>query len=165
MSKKKGKSPVRKANRGKSEDNQSFIIRLIKVIQKRIEELKKAHRFKPLNEFRTNYAEGNHPNYIFGKIGKKYKSLGITHDSTTFGKKNMPLKKNPQKGDSRKAYIRNGIISKNEKYYGKNTLKDFSFSKEDYANVKAKIRDYKKRLKAQEKLKRRREKEKNKQTQ
>lgn len=110
-------------------------------------------RMKPKNEFRYNF-NTNHPNYIFGETEKKYKALGITHESETFGKKNMPLKQNPQKGKTESAYIRNGIISEKKRSFGRKTLKDFSFSSEDKSNVKSKIRHHKKEEKRKAQRKR-----------
>ena len=76
--------------------------------------------------------------------------MGITHEAETFGKKNMPLKDNPQKGKTEKAYIRNGIVSDKKRYYSE-PIKNHEFSKEDMGNVKAKVRNYKKRQKTQKK--------------
>ena len=107
---------------------------------------RKKKKVVPKNEFRYNFTE-KHKTYIFAEVGDKYKSLGITHKSETFGRKNMKLDKNPQKGKSEPAYIRNGVISDKKKNYGKRTINNLSFSKADFARVKAKIRHYKKRLK------------------
>ena len=107
---------------------------------------KNKDKIKPLNEFRFNNAR-NHPQHVFAETSKKYRSVGITHKSETFGKKNMPLKKNPEKGKNEKAYIRNGIVSDKKKYYSKDTLNNFTFDNEDFKNVKSKERNYKKRRK------------------
>lgn len=98
------------------------------------------------NEFRYNVRD-KHKQYVFLEQDGKYKAVGITHQAETFGKRNMPLKKNPQQGKSEIAYIRNGIISASKKSYGKKPLKNYSFSTEDFPKVKAKIRNYKKRRK------------------
>lgn len=100
-------------------------------------------KFKSKNEFRYNYRH-KHMTYVFGDDGSKYKSVGITHSPKTFGKSNMPLESNPQKNKTEKAYIRNGIISDVYNYYDKKK-KTFSFSKNDFRNVKAKVRNYKKK--------------------
>lgn len=102
-------------------------------------------KFKARDEFRYNL-DTKHPQHIFGEQGDTYYSSGITHEEKTFGKKNMPLTKNPQKGKSDKAYIRNGTVKGNKKSYGKRTLKDFEFSPADKANVKSKERHIKKAL-------------------
>lgn len=98
--------------------------------------------FIPKNEFRYNYVK-DHKHYIFGQVGKKFKALGLTTETHTFGKKNMPLNKNPQRGNPEPAYIRNGIIS--DKAYSQKPLKNYEFDKDDFANVKAIIRNYKNR--------------------
>lgn len=100
--------------------------------------------FKRRNEFRYNYSQ-KHKNYVFGERGNKYLSLGITHEEYTFGKKNMPLEKNPQKGKTEQSFIRNGIISDKKKNYGR-PLRNYTFSNRDYKNVKSKIRKYKRNL-------------------
>lgn len=110
---------------------------------------KNKRKFKPKNEFRFN-RKTNHNTYIFGDDGKNYKALGITHKDKTFGKNNMPLANNPQKGKSEKAYIRNGIISDTYSHFDK-PKKNFGFSNEDFSNVKSKIRNYKNRQKKRNK--------------
>lgn len=109
----------------------------------------KKDKLEPKNEFRYNFNK-RHKQYVFGETETKYKSLGITHEAETFGKKNMPLKDNPQKGKTEKAYIRNGIVSDKKRYYSE-PIKNHEFSKEDMGNVKAKVRNYKKRQKTQKK--------------
>lgn len=97
------------------------------------------------NEFRFN-ANQHHITYVFEDDGKKYSSVGITHQPKTFEKSNMPLLNNPQNGHTDKAYVRNGIIRDKHASYGK-IKKNFKFSSEDFKNVKAKIRHYKKKRK------------------
>ena len=98
---------------------------------------------KAKNEFRYNNST-SHPNYIFEESGKKYRALGLTHSDKTFGKPNMPLKSNPRKTDSKPAYIRNGIISEKKSNFSEKPIKGMSFGQEDFPNVKARIRNYKK---------------------
>lgn len=98
------------------------------------------------NEFRYNNST-HHPNYVFEEFSGKYHSLGITHNEKTFGKKNMPLSKNPNKHKSEAAFIRNGIITDKKKNYSKKTIKNMSFDSEDFPKVKSKIRNFKKRQK------------------
>lgn len=100
-------------------------------------------KIKNKNEFRFN-RKISHNTYVFGDDGKNYKAVGITHSDKTFGKDNMPLKDNPQKGKKEKAYIRNGIISDTHSHFDK-PKKNFNFSKEDFPKVKSKIRNYKKK--------------------
>ncbi len=106
---------------------------------------KKKDKFIPKDEFRYNFSQ-KHKNYVFAEVGNKFKSVGLTHDDTTFGKINMPLNKNPQNGKTEKSYIRNGIISDNKRSYGK-PLNNYAFDESDRLNVKSKIRNYKKRNK------------------
>ncbi len=105
---------------------------------------KKNKKLVPKNEFRYNYTH-KHKSYVFGEINGEYRSVGLTHKEYTFGKKNMPLNKNPQKNKVEPSYVRNGIISDKINNYGNRTIKNLSFSKSDFSNVKSKIRNYKKR--------------------
>ncbi len=65
-------------------------------------------KIKSLNEFRTHNVskEEKHPAYIYAKVGDEYVYVGITHASITNGMKNIPLEKNPNPQDSRKAFFR-----------------------------------------------------------
>ena len=100
---------------------------------------------KSKNEFRYNYST-KHKNYVFEESGNKYHSVGLTHDSATFGRNNMPLHSNPQKGKNEIAFVRNGIITDKKRNFGK-PLKNYEFDKSDFRNVKSKIRNYKKKRK------------------
>lgn len=97
------------------------------------------------SEFRFN-ANQKHITYVFEDDGKRYSSLGITHQKQTFGKDNMPMKQNPQKGRTDDAYIRNGVIRDKHASYGR-VKHNYKFSSEDFPKVKAKIRNYKKNRK------------------
>lgn len=57
------------------------------------------------NEFRKNKIT-QHPAYIFAKVGKNFKFLGLTHSDTTKGVKNIKLDKNPNPKDKKQAYIK-----------------------------------------------------------
>ncbi|MBR1746742.1 MAG: hypothetical protein IJ735_00850 [Clostridia bacterium] len=81
------------------------------------------------------------------QFGDLDKAVGLTKHEYTFGRKNMPLSKNPQKGKTEKAYIRNGIISDSKEAFSRKTKKNLSFDKDDFALVKSKIRNYKKKSK------------------
>lgn len=96
------------------------------------------------DEFLFNL-DTNHPNYIFHESNGKKRGVGITHEDSTFDKKNMPLTRNPDAKDERAAYVRNGIVV--GKRYGKKPLKKMQFAPADKANVKSKVRNYKKRVK------------------
>lgn len=97
---------------------------------------------KSRNEFRYNYDTG-HMNYIFEEDGKRFHAIGITHRSKTYGRKNMPLEDNPQRGKNKKSYVRNGYISNYKYKFANKTDKRFSFSDKDISNVKSKIRKFK----------------------
>jgi len=58
----------------------------------------------------------------------------------------MPLQQNPKHNKTNKAFIRNGIISNRKSSFGE-PLRNYSFSNDDFKNVKAKIRNYKKKNK------------------
>ena len=105
----------------------------------------KRRKLTPKNEFRFNN-KTQHKNYIFAETDKKYRAVGLTTDSETFGKKNMPLSSNPQKGKTDKSYIRVGIINEYKNEFGRK-LSNYAFSSADFKNVKAKIRNYKKKQK------------------
>lgn len=102
-------------------------------------------KYKPVNEFRYNI-KTKHMNYVFGSNGKKNKAIGLTSEPTTFGRKNMPLKKNTQKNNTAKSYARNGIVSDRKDMFS-HISPNHCFDDEDFKNVKSKIRNYKKRTK------------------
>lgn len=118
--------------------------KIVNQAENRVEEIKKKR--KPKAEFRFNY-DNKHKQFVFEQEGNQYRSVGLTHEEKTFGIKNMPLHANPQSKKNEQAYIRNGIVSGNVKSYSKRTIKSLKFSSEDLKNVKAKIRNYKKRRK------------------
>lgn len=105
----------------------------------------KKKKYVAKGEFRYNRNQ-KHITYVFEDDGKKYTAVGITHQSKTFGKDNMPLAHNPQKYKTDKAYIRNGFIRDRHSSYGRPN-KNYAFSSEDFPKVKAKIRNYKKKRK------------------
>ena len=126
----------------------ALLERMIAALQNRLKKLKRDSS-PARDEFRFNFDNG-HKQYVFEELNGKYNSLGLTHEAKTFEKKNMPLKENPQRGKTEKAYVRNGIVSGKKRSYGK-PMKNYEFSKEDMGNVKAKIRNYKKHRKKRQK--------------
>lgn len=112
-----------------------------------------ADRFLTKNEFRFNY-NTKHMNYVFLEKNKKYRAIGLTTEPETFGKKNMPLLQNAQKGHSEPSFIRNGIISGKKNNFAEPD-KRFLFSDSDFKNVKSKIRNYKNRVRKQKKISKR----------
>ena len=139
-----GKKKVYYSERTDVKAKKPLIQKIIAIFNKRI---KQKQKVRPRNEFRFNHKE-EHMNYVFGENDVDYKSVGLTTREATFGKKNMKLKNNPKTGDlSDKSHIRNGIISDRKESFSRKTAKNFEFSKEDMANVKSKIRHYKKEQK------------------
>ena len=125
------------------EERQAAFTRILQALSAFLKKKKRAQS-KARSEFRFNM-DADHPNYIFEVDEKedKYRAVGLTHESKTFGTANMPLKHNPKKGDDRASYVRNGIIEDNHKNFGRKKLKNMQFSSEDMPNVKSKIRKYK----------------------
>ena len=90
-------------------------------------------------------------NYIFLEDKGKYSSVGFTSKPTTFGTANMPLQVNPKKGDTKQSYIRNGVIVQEKRLYSGKKAKNYSLTGDDKANVKAKVRHFKKGKKKKDK--------------
>ncbi len=86
------------------------------------------------NEFRKN-RETSHPTYIYAKVGKEFKCIGLTHAKMTSGIKNIPLEKNPNPKDSRKAYARPTPVRKHISSFGKK-LDGWFFSDVDKEKIK-----------------------------
>ena len=105
---------------------------------------------KARNEFRYNY-NTKHMTYVFEEDKKKFHSIGITHDDTTWDNKkkkrrhNLSLVKNPQRNHTESSFIRFGIVTDKQINYSKKPAHNFIFSKTDFRNVKSKIRNYKNR--------------------
>lgn len=106
------------------------------------------------DEFRFNI-DARHYNYIFEvhETDDEYYALGITTEPETFGKGNIPLKHNPQKGKTQPSFIRNGEIVAGHKAFGRKVEKNIKFHSDDIPNVKAKKRNAKKNIKAEKKNK------------
>ena len=138
-----------------TQKRQGIFKRLIETL-KRVIGYKKGER----DEVRYNNKEG-HKNWVFKKEGEKYIAFGITHNEETFGRKNMPLKHNPDPNDPDDAYIRNGII-KQKDGMSKNPKKNVAISAEDKPNVKSKRRYHEKESKRQAAKKRAKQKQKSK---
>lgn len=75
-----------------------------------------------------------HPTYIYEKIGKEYKYLGLTHSSITDNVKNIKLEKNPNPKDSTTSYIRPKSGQANRSEFGKR-LSSWKFSDQDKKRV------------------------------
>lgn len=123
------------------------------VIQRLIHRLKAVifkRKYPQRDEFRYNN-KTDHPNWVFEEEHGKRRAFGITHNEETFGKKNMPLKDNPNKKDPKPAFIRNGVITENAGDFSEEVIKNLQFSKSDKAKVKSKRRNYIKRRKMHKK--------------
>lgn len=92
----------------------------------------KKKKSKKMDDFRKLHDkdEKGHVQYVFEREGKDFKSVGITHGKRTRGTANIPLKKNPDPKDPRKAYVRPKIVKKEAKKYGKPQT-DMQFSGAD----------------------------------
>ena len=93
------------------------------------------------NEFRYN-CNTKHINYIFEETPSKFHGIGITHRKRTFGRKNIPLDRNPQRNRSEMSYLRNGISADKKRNYS-GVRKNFAFSQTDRPKVRAKVKSYK----------------------
>ena len=92
-------------------------------------------------------------NYVFEEDNGKYHSVGITHDKATKPNsksnkriQNMPLRQNPKKNAIEQSYVRYGVIRKPKEKYS-NVSSGWSFADDDFANVKSKIRNFKRKRK------------------
>ena len=94
-------------------------------------------------KFRNGKLTG-HPQYVFGEDGKVYQIIGITTGAETNGVKNIPLDKNPEPGNDRKAYIRpkTGTVKKGVE---NSKLKGWKFAESDKSKVRKVIDDNKKK--------------------
>ena len=83
-----------------------------------------ARTSKARNEFRKkNTKDGRgHPTYIYRERGNQYDYLSLTHSERTEGEKNIPLKKNPNPKDRRKAYVRPKVETAHVSSFGKRLL-------------------------------------------
>jgi hypothetical protein len=83
-----------------------------------------ARTSKARNEFRKkNTKDGRgHPTYIYRERGNQYDYLSLTHSERTEGEKNIPLKKNPNPKDRRKAHVRPKVETAHVSSFGKRLL-------------------------------------------
>ncbi len=103
---------------------------------KKIKKAPKSKKTTDLDEFHklnTKEAKG-HLHYVCGKTGNNFESVGVTHAKKTKGTKNVPLQKNPDPNDKRKAYIRPALTEEKRKQYGKQ-LNGLGLSAEDKKKV------------------------------
>lgn len=92
---------------------------------------------KKKNNFRKGFRKNKrikHPTYIFDERGNMYQYIGITHSEKVGDIQNIPLKKNPNPNDNRKAYIRPFVEEDKPKNFSR-SMKDWKFSSEDKKTV------------------------------
>ena len=89
---------------------------------------------KFIKNFRKN-KRINHPTYLVDRDGNVYKYIGITHSEITLGKKNIPLKSNPNPEDNKTAYVRPRVEKDKAENFGRR-LKGWRFLKEDKKTIK-----------------------------
>lgn len=104
-------------------------------------------KYQSENFFATNTGKDSkgHPQYVFAQRNGRYKSYGLTthpNDKHDF----VPLLKNPNPNDTRKAYIQKGVFSTKTKYLS-NRKDDWSFGNEDRTLVRHWIKKYRKKHK------------------
>ena len=63
-------------------------------------------RFQPHFRKIRNAKFTGHPQYVYDEDGNRYKVIGITKSPETNGVKNVLLERNPEPGNSAKAYLR-----------------------------------------------------------
>lgn len=91
---------------------------------------------RSVKEFRklNNKKGTGHPTYIYAKVGKEYKYIGITHADITGGVKNIRLEDNPNPKDKRTSYLRPSPGKENRSAFGKR-LDGWRFSERDKPKV------------------------------
>ena len=127
----------------------SLIQRVIVLLRGEVKQQKRKNS-NVRNEYRYNVKE-EHMNYVFLEEKGIYSSIGFTSAPKTSGVRNMPLQVNPKKGDTKQSYIRNGIIVQEKRLYSGKKAKNYSLTGDDKANVKAKVRHFKKGKKKKDK--------------
>ena len=96
----------------------------------------KRHSSKFRKGFRKldNKEVQGHPTYIYAKVGKEFKYLGLTHSNITDKVKNIKLEKNPNPKDNRTSYIRPKAGKANRSEFGV-MLNNWHFSEQDKKKV------------------------------
>ena len=85
-----------------------------------------------------------HPQYIYADDGKLYKVIGITSSPVTNGVGNIPLDKNPEPKNTKKAYLRPKPDSVSKGTRNKK-LKGWKFSDSDKKKVRSIIETHDKK--------------------
>ena len=100
-----------------------------------------------MNEFRINHSPSsrNHPDYVFGKVGNKFKSFGLNH-SPKAEHPHKELDVNPNSNDKEKSYLQTTVKTTHQKFFGK-PLSGWNFDRYDKAYVKHRVKKYRKKHK------------------
>lgn len=87
---------------------------------------------RPATEFRKSHAKGlqGHPTYIYAKVGREYKFIGLTHAEITDRMTNIPLDCNPDPQDSAPAFLRPTVDKAERSSFGR-AEKGWKFTPED----------------------------------
>lgn len=101
----------------------------------------KKKKFK--RSFRKN-KRIEHPTYVVDEDGNLFKYIGITHSANVRGEKTVPLDKNPNPNDLRKAYVRPKVEKDDKSNFGRR-LKNWSFSSSDKRKVEKILKSDKKK--------------------
>lgn len=102
---------------------------------------------KKKSNFRKGFRKNkrvNHPAYLIGENGGEYDYIGITHSETVNEEANIPLKKNPNPQDPKRAYLRPSVESDKPTNFGR-AYKGWGFSEEDKKTVRELIENAKKK--------------------
>lgn len=100
---------------------------------------KKQKRFQSsFRKFHNGKTTG-HPSYVFGEKGKEYQTIGITTKEKTNGVLNIPLEKNPEPNNVKKAFLRPQPINL-KKGTDNDVLKGWKFLEKDKQTVKVLIK-------------------------
>ena len=143
-SKSSGKAKATKAPNNSQKAKKPLIQKLTSILRK---EVKKRTEFHPKDEYRYNH-DTQHITHVFLENESEYRAVGFTTKEKTFGKDNMPLNKNPKRGDTRNSYVRNGIVADSKRSFSRKTAKNFRVTDTlDKANLKSKERNYRKQQK------------------
>lgn len=103
-------------------------------------------RFQPHFRKAYNGKFTGHPQYIYADDGKMYKIIGITSSAKTNGVENIPLERNPEPKNLKKAYVRPKPDKEKKGAFGER-LKGWKFSGNDKEKVRSIIETHNKKKK------------------
>ena len=88
--------------------------------------------------------KGKHPKLIVDETNEEFGFMGLTESPKRGNHKNIPLSKNPKKGDKRPAYIRNELRYDKKSAF-QEILKDYELSNKDIDKIIKYIEKHKKK--------------------